>query len=298
MLTKILPQRITNALNKFNNDNITEIRLRVDKPVLIYVGNKCYFLGDNGLFNTIGNSIKPTKTEVEDVVFRASKCSIYSNNEKIKKGYLTLENGIRLGICGDVIYENSTIKTISNFSSVNIRIPKQCKYCSSVLFKAMYDCESIKNTLIIAPPGAGKTTFLRDLCYLLSENDFRQPISIIDERGELSPEGFDLGDFCDVLTFANKSDGIEQAIRTLNPSVIMCDEIGNQKDSEVIEKAFNSGVKIVTTIHSAYIEELKNKNFMKAIIQNEMFDLYCLLSKKEKIGTIEGIYNSKFNRVG
>lgn len=298
MLEKILPDRIFSALSKFNNENVTEIRIRVDKPIIIFLQNKSYFLGNNGLFNTIGNAIVPTKTEIEDIVFRACKCSIYSSNEKIKKGFITLENGIRIGICGDVIYENSIIKTISNFSSVNIRLPRQCKYCASVLFKELFENEHIKNTLIIAPPGAGKTTFIRDICYELSENDYRYPVCIIDERGEIAPNGFDVGNFCDVITYANKTDGIEQAIRTLNPNLIICDEIGNENDADTIRKAFNSGVNIITTVHSSSVDELKKKPFMNSLLCAEVFELYCVLSKKDKIGKIEGIYNSKFNRVG
>lgn len=298
MLENILPERISNALNGFNYDNVTEIRIRKDKPILVFVENKSYFLGDRGLFNTIGNSIFPTKTEIEDIVFRACKCSVYSNNDKIKKGFITLENGIRIGICGDVIYENGEIKTISNFSSINIRIPKQCKYCAAVLFNELLRDNYIKNTLIIAPPGAGKTTFIRDICYELSESDYRESVCIIDERGEISASGFNIGNFTDVICFANKEDGIEQAIRTLNPAVVVCDEIGNEKDAEIIGKAFNSGVSIITTVHGTSIDEIRKKPYINSLIKEDVFDLYCVLSKKDKIGKIEGIYNKKLSRIG
>ena len=96
MLEDILPEKICVAFNSFNNESVTEIRIRKDKPILVSVENKSYFLGERGLFNTIGNSIVPSKTEIEDIVFRACKCSVYSNNDRIKKGFITLDNGVTI----------------------------------------------------------------------------------------------------------------------------------------------------------------------------------------------------------
>ncbi|MDE6583651.1 MAG: hypothetical protein K2K31_03285, partial [Clostridia bacterium] len=122
MLEKILPDKFYKILSeKVNMRAVNEIRLRVDKPVVVNVSGKNYFLGENGVTSNLNNSLYASKIIVEDVIFRASECSIYSVNEQIKRGFIVTDEAVRIGIGGNLIEENGHIKTMNNFCSCNIR---------------------------------------------------------------------------------------------------------------------------------------------------------------------------------
>lgn len=298
MFIDIFSSSLTALIEKLNYRDLTEIRIRVDKPILLYFGNMAYFLSENGLTSNIDKAICATKQEVEDMVFRASNCSIYAVNERIKKGYIVLSDGTRIGLCGDVILESESVSTITNFSSLNIRIAHQVRNCSLNIYHLIASGNEVKNTLIISPPGAGKTTLLRDLILQLSVHNVALNVTVLDERGEIAGEGLDLGNYSDIITFAPKNIGFEQAIRTMSPALIATDELANESDAKALINAFNCGTKIFATIHGSSIEEVKNKAFMQEIIRQAYFERYVILSSKEKPGTIEGVYNQKFSRIG
>lgn len=299
MLEKILPDNIYNILlNKVNFNSINEIRLRADKPIVLSIGGQRIFLGEYGVTGNLKESIKVSKITIEDIIFRASECSIYSVNEQIKKGFIVTEGGIRLGLGGDLIEENNNIKTMTNFTSVNIRIPHEIKNCSLPVFDYLLVDGNVMNTLVISPPGAGKTTFLRDFVYQLSERNFAFNVLVLDERGELDlGQNGSIGNFADKISFSKKVVGFENGIRSLSPNIIVTDELGKEEDSEAILYAVNCGVKIIASVHSDNINNLIHKPFFEKIIQEKCFQRYVLLSMKNGPGTIEGVYNENFSRL-
>lgn len=298
MLFDIFPLNLVGKIKKIFSYDLTEIRLKVDMPIIVYKGVIPYFLGESGLLNSAEGAIFTSKEDIENIVFRASNCSIYSINERLKKGFISLSDGCRIGVCGDVIYENNEIKTITNFYSLNIRISHQVKNCSLKIYRNLLDEGNIHNTLIISPPGAGKTTFLRDIVYQLSNNSLPLKVCIIDERGEIATRGMDVGIFADIITFSTKKHGFEQAIRTMSPNVIVTDELGNEEDVDALLKCFNSGVRVIASIHAKNIEEVRKKSFMKPLFEDRYFSRYVVLSCNNSPGEIEGVYNNAFSRIG
>ena len=299
MLDKILPNDIYKILKyKVNLNSINEIRMRADKPIVLQIGGKRIFLGENGVTSNIKDAIYASKIMVEDVIFRASECSLYSVNEQIKKGFIVTEGGIRLGLGGDIIEENGQIKTMTNYSSVNIRLPHEIRNCSLSTFDYLVNVNGVMNTLVVSPPGAGKTTFLRDLIYQLSERNYAYNVLVLDERGELDigQKGC-IGSFSDKISFARKSIGFENGIRSLSPNIIVTDELGQKEDIDAILYAINSGVKIFASIHSDSLENLSKKPFFKPILAEKVFQRYVLLSMRNGPGTVEGVYNENFSRV-
>ncbi len=124
MLEKILPDNFSHILNeKVNMRAVNEIRLRANKPVVINVSGKNFFLCENGVTSNVKQSLYASKIMVEDVIFRASECSIYSVNEQIKKGFIITDEAVRIGISGNLVEENGHIKTMTNFAGCNIRVP-------------------------------------------------------------------------------------------------------------------------------------------------------------------------------
>ena len=299
MLDKILPNDIYKILKyKVNLNSINEIRMRADKPIVLQIGGKRIFLGENGVTSNIKDAIYASKIMVEDVIFRASECSLYSVNEQIKKGFIVTEGGIRLGLGGDIIEENGQIKTMTNYSSVNIRLPHEIRNCSLSTFDYLVNVNGVMNTLVVSPPGAGKTTFLRDFIYQLSERNYAYNVLVLDERGELDigQKGC-IGSFSDKISFARKSIGFENGIRSLSPNIIVTDEPGQKEDIDAILYAINSGVKIFASIHSDSLENLSKKPFFKPILAEKVFQRYVLLSMRNGPGTVEGVYNENFSRV-
>lgn len=296
MLKNILSARFCRALDFLQLDKLNEIRLRVGQPTIIYYGGR-YFLGENGVTDSSKNALCVTAQELNDIVFRACACSIYAHNEEIKQGFVTLSGGVRIGICGEIVIDKGEIKTIKNFSSLNIRLPREVKNCSLNALPYLYNENEIFNTLIIAPPASGKTTFIRDLAGNLSDKFIAKNLLIIDERNEIasSIEGrpsLYVGKFCDVYSGASKQFGIINGIRTMSPDVIVLDELITAEDIEALNFAIGSGVKIISTTHSKDINDLSRKPFFREILKMGVFERFVVLSNRKGVGTLEGIWDS------
>ncbi len=295
MLKDYLDREVYSLIIKsFSFRDITEIRMRVNQNLIIVVKNKKYYLkNENQEF------IKVDRLMLDNFIKRASESSIYAFNDSIINGYITLPKGIRVGLSGYVVRDKDTISTIKEFQAVNIRIPHMIKNCSLVAYDYIYSGE-VKNTLIISSPGSGKTTFLRDIVYQLANHNISQNILIADERNEICSiiEGnpsLDIGGFSDIYTNCSKEFAFKNGIRSMAPDVIITDEIDLDKDLISIVDAINSGVKVIATIHSRDILELKKKRFFDNLIDNKIFDRFIVLTNDEGPGTMTNIYDEKLN---
>lgn len=298
-LKNIFPQSIYEAIfGKINVNQINEIRLRENKPVVVLLGAMTYFVCENGITNNISKAIICLKDDIENIVFRASECSIYAVNDQIKNGFLTIEGGIRIGIAGTAVCDESgKIKTLKNFSSLVVRIPHVIRNCSLTALRFIMGENGFLNTLVVSPPGAGKTTFLRDLLFQLSLRNICLNALVLDERGEISGgSNCNLleSNFIDILSFISKSKGFVMGIRALNPSIVVCDEIGEKEDVFALEYAGNCGVKIVSSAHAKDIFELKQKPSFEILFEKKIFKRIVVLSSREGPGTLEGIYDENF----
>lgn len=290
----IFPSRFTSALKKTVLDSLCEIRVRVGQPILLVYNGKKVFLSNDGVAFDPKKSLLPTKEEVEQIIFLACDKSVYAYVDQLLGGFLPLEGGGRLGVCGHVSLENRCPTAMNGFSSVNIRIPHEVKNCSLPIKK--HFLSPTRNTLVISKPACGKTTFLRDMVYQLRGKAVNT--LIVDEREELAgvKDGkslFELNGNCDVLTNCPKKYAIEWGIRSLAPDVIVCDElfIG---DMATVATAIESGIKFFASVHADSIE-----NAVKKLDLNDkkLFERYVLLNNENGVGTIEGTYDEKFFRL-
>ena len=297
-MLEIFTSEIKKALSTLNLKNIYEIRLRVNKPIAINVLGKLNFLSYKGLTTKLQEAIVVTKSEMNTIFYSICQHSVYSVNDELKQGYVTIKGGIRVGVAGQLVYENNEVLTIKGVSSLNIRIPHEVVGFAEMAFNYCLT-NSFENTLIISPPGSGKTTLLRDLARQISKHNIAYNLMIIDERNEItntidSVASFDTGYFTDVLTNCSKMYGFQAGIRTLRPDIIFTDEIGGIDDIEAIEKAATCGIKIAATIHAASINDLKNKKELSSILNSKLFKRYILLSNRKGVGTYEGIFDENF----
>ena len=296
MLTKLMPHELMNAIKKLNIAKLTEIRLRVGKPVIVHYGG-IYYLSNEGVTDVLSKSIMTKKNMIDFIISSACDDSLYAYNDEIKNGFLTTTGGIRIGLAGQCVNDEKSVKTIKNFSSINIRIPHEVKNCSLKVLEFVTE-PHLQNTLIMSPPGAGKTTLLRDLAFQLSQKCLLN-VLVVDERNEIANcvngiAQFELGVLTDVMTNCSKQFGLENGIRSLSPNVVLTDEIANKNDVNSIEFALSCGVNVIATTHCSDIYSFKRKKDFEKIVENSMFERYIVLSSKNGFGTLEGVYDRNF----
>lgn len=297
LLENYLPKIIFNGLKRYLDlVDVNEIRIRLNSPVIVTVKNKKYYLGENG-FTEVDKAIVCDYTMLQDIVYKLCENSVYCVNDNLKCGFITLKQGIRVGLCGEVVTEDSKVKTIKNFQAINIRIPHNIVGCSQFALDYILD-KDFKNTLIISSPGAGKTTFIKDVIYQLYKRNYSFNVLVADERNEIAgiengELGFNLGGFADVYTNCSKEFAFKYGIRSMRPDIIVTDEIDIDKDLQTIIDATNCGVKVLATIHSGSIDQLRQKRKFEEILEKRVFDRYVVLTLDDGPGTLKAIYDAR-----
>ena len=275
-------------------NNVQEICIRINSSIIIFTQNNSYFVGKNGeIASEDPKNLVISQSDILETMKILCNFSIYSYQNQIKEGFITLKGGHRAGFSGTAVINNNEIINISDISSINFRISREILGCSDRIFNKFG--LDIGGTLIIGPPSSGKTTILRDMARKLStsfEENKLIKVSIIDERREIaaSYQGVpqrDIG-FSDVLTGFPKAEGIIRAIRTLSPKIIICDEIGNNEDAEAIKKSLNSGVGIIASIHAKSPDEMANSFRIKNILSSGAIKRAILLDSTP--GKIKGMF--------
>ncbi len=230
-----------------------------------------------------------TKTRLFEIVNLICDGGIYSKQESISNGFVTIKGGHRAGFCGQAVKKDGKIIHISPINAICIRVAHQIEGASQKIMSEIYDGKRVNNTLIISPPGKGKTTMLRDIAKNLGD---KMKVAIMDERGEISAfyDGnslFDVGKYTVVLFGASKYDGIQMLLRTMSPDVIITDEIGEGGDEIAIDSMINQGVKIICSAHGYSLSDLERRKVLGKIINQKIFKRYIILG--EKAGAVEEI---------
>jgi len=246
---------------------INEIRLREYRLMSITVRGK-----------NISCEVVCTVDDIKETVQNLCSGSLYSHAEEIREGVITTDYGIRAGVCGRAVILNGKLDCVRDVCSINIRIPR----CVKGVADKVYDlCRDRKNVLIFAAPGGGKTTILRELIPLLSGEETKMRVSVIDTRYELC-SGLNNGDLTDVFYGYPRYEGIVSAVRTMTPEYIICDEISDDRDADAILFAHHSGVSVCVTSHGRDIETICKSSCVGRLIKEGVFDyLYGIDEKGE-----------------
>lgn len=289
-----MPDRIRIPLERTRSayeDKATEIVLRRDAPICIYERKRLLYITESGYLTDSAyaeNLLAASAKEIEQTVLRLCDYSVYAFQNEINSGFITIEGGVRVGLCGKAVMTNGEITNVRDIGTLSFRIARDISGCAASLMDKL---DPLGGTLICGVPGSGKTTLIRDLARQLS---YRYRVSALDERGELSAlyrgkAGYSLG-LCDVYTGYPKGLAANCAIRSMSPEIIICDEMGDQSDVDLLLYSMRCGVAFIATVHASSMQDLRRREITSKMINTGAFRYIVFLSSGGNVGKIEKIY--------
>lgn len=274
-LVSKLPDRVSRE--------ICELRMRKGGLLSLSTYTKNLFVTPNGsLTIKAEEGYICEEADIATSMARLTEGSVYRYTNNINSGYVVTRDGIRVGVVGEAVYTKGRVTSVSEFSSLNIRLPHNVESSGDKILGYTKNYPD-KSLLIYSPPGYGKTTVIRSVAKGIATGKFATPqrVSVIDERGEILPEG-GCG-LIDRLTGYSKPDGIEIAVRLLNPEYIVCDEIGLHDDTDAILSVQNTGIPFIATTHGRSLEDILERPNIRKLINHKVFQTFVRLERRDGV---------------
>ncbi|WP_059103294.1 stage III sporulation protein AA [Shouchella shacheensis] len=294
----VLPPTIKECLQALPDEivrYVEEIRIRISRPLEVIAGGKPYYPEQRG------ESYIVQESDAHFLLNQLSEYSLYAFEEELRKGFITIRGGHRVGLAGKVLLERGDVQTLRPISSFNIRIARQKIGAAARLIGDLYEPKERRwlSTLFVGAPQTGKTTVLRDLTRLMSQGVPNRQIEaikvgIVDERSEIAASiagvpQHELGSRVDVLDGCPKAEGMMMMIRSMSPEVLVVDEIGRAEDTRAIIEALHAGVNVIATAHGHSFEEVAQRPALKELFAAGAFGRVVELGRLPHPGSISRI---------
>lgn len=265
VIRDILPKRIMKCISEFHIERgfLEEIRIRRGRQAYIVAGGKNILL-----------DIITTENEINETLLSMCHGSLYAYRDTMINGYISLGDGIRVGVIGRAGVENGKIVGVYDISELSIRLPNRINVSEGEIADLIRDGERISSVLIYSPPGEGKTTMLRALIKRISTGRNALRTCVIDTREEL---GFDMKNknmLISVLSGYPRRIGIEIATRCMNAQIIVCDELGDDAEASVIIDSQIAGVAMVASCHGSGVGDILSHTGILRLHNAGIFDYY------------------------
>lgn len=309
-IRRILPRRLADALDlaldKAGSGRLQSLRIRRDKPLSVTIDGTERFPTDTGeLRREPLRPLVPTAAEVEDILVAASQGSYYAVESELRRGYLTLPGGHRLGVAGEAVTGPDGIESLKHITSVHLRFAHEVIGCADKVLPHIVSPGAVRpwHTLVVGPPGSGKTTLLRDVVRQLSLGTPQAggrgfQVAVADERSEIAgcyqgQAQLDVGPRTDVIDGAPKAAAIAMLIRSMSPEVVVTDEIGAPEDAAAVADLLRCGVTLIASAHGTSFEDLSRRPMFKPLLEARAFQCVIELSGRRGVGTVERVVDPR-----
>ncbi|GIP37617.1 stage III sporulation protein AA [Paenibacillus sp. J31TS4] len=316
-ITAVLPPPLRSALTRLPAQTaalVEEVRIREGRPLEIYLAEDSSFVTPTGVLTSSAEAAyRPTRDDCRILLDLLTEHSVYTREEELKKGYLAMAGGHRVGLAGRAVVEQGKVKLLRDIAGFNLRIAREWKGAAEAILPYLLEegGAGVHSTLLLSPPQQGKTTVIRDLARLLSSGGGPAGVSrrlaplkvaVVDERSEIAAcvrgvPTFDVGPRTDVLDGCPKAEGMMMMIRSLSPHVLIADEIGRPEDAEAVLEAAHAGIRVVLTAHAGSLEDAKRRPVLRRLLEDGAFARTLLLRRTRGAPTAAAIYGRDGRRL-
>jgi stage III sporulation protein AA len=292
---KTLLERLPESMQ----EQLEEIRIREGRPLEIgFRGQSRFMMMDGSLRQAADGAYKPSADTCRKLLERITNYSLYAMEEELRRGFITVSGGHRIGLAGRTILDGGVVRGIRDIGAFNIRVAREVIGASAHLLPKLIDRtrKTLHSTLILAPPQQGKTTLIRDIARSVSyglwpslESSSWQgrKVGIVDERSEIAAcvrgiPTFDVGPRTDVMDACPKAEGMMMLVRSMSPEVLIADEIGRPEDAEAIREASHAGISIVATAHAYDLQDARGRPVLQKLLDEGAFKYVVELRRTEQ----------------